>query len=76
MRRVTAFAVAVLGLALTIAATTVSAQDKLDRTVLPIAEPKRPTYTELDARTIAEYAMSVAASICIYTNGTLAVEEL
>jgi arylsulfatase len=27
-----------------------SAQEKLDRTVLPIAEPKRPTYTELDAR--------------------------
>lgn len=41
---------AVLGLALSIAATTVSAQDKLDRTVLPIAEPKRPTYSELDAR--------------------------
>src|SRR5450755_191679 len=26
------------------------AQEKLDRTHLPIAEPKRPTYTELDAR--------------------------
>lgn len=26
------------------------AQEKLDRTVLPIAEPKRPTYSELDAR--------------------------
>ncbi|TMH33515.1 MAG: arylsulfatase, partial [Betaproteobacteria bacterium] len=39
-----------LGFALTIAATAVSAQDKLDRTVLPIAEPKRPTYSELDAR--------------------------
>ena len=26
------------------------AQETLDRTVLPIAEPKRPTYTELDAR--------------------------
>ena len=26
------------------------AQDKLDRTVLPIQEPKRPTYKELDAR--------------------------
>ena len=46
--RVTAFAV--LGLALTIAGTPVTAQEKLDRTVLPIAEPKRPTYTELDAR--------------------------
>ena len=33
-------------------------------------------HTELDARTIAERAMSVAASICIYTNGTLAIEEL
>jgi arylsulfatase A-like enzyme len=29
---------------------TVSAQETLDRTVLPIAEPKQPTYTELDAR--------------------------
>ena len=48
MKRVTPLAV--LGLALTIAGTTVSAQEKLDRTVLPIAEPKRPTYTELDAR--------------------------
>ena len=48
MKRVTAFAV--LGLALTIAATTVAAQEQLDRTVLPIAEPKRPTYSELDAR--------------------------
>ena len=26
------------------------AQDKLDRTVLPIQEPKQPTYSELDAR--------------------------
>ena len=33
-------------------------------------------HTDLDARAIAEYAMSVAASICIYTNGTLAIEEL
>ncbi len=33
-------------------------------------------HTDLDARTIAERAMSVAASICIYTNGTLAIEEL
>jgi arylsulfatase len=29
-----------------------SAQDKLDRTVLPIPEPKEPTYTALDARTV------------------------
>ena len=27
-----------------------AAADKLDRTVLPIAEPKRPTYSELDVR--------------------------
>ena len=27
-----------------------AAQPALDRTVLPIAEPKRPTYTEIDAR--------------------------
>ena len=33
-------------------------------------------YTDLDARAIAEHAMNVAASICIYTNGTLAIEEL
>ena len=26
------------------------AQEKVDRTVLPIQEPKRPTYKELDAR--------------------------
>ena len=39
-----------LGFALAVAATAASAQPKLDRTMLPIAEPKRPTYTELDAR--------------------------
>lgn len=33
-------------------------------------------HTDLDARAIAERAMSVAASICIYTNTTLAIEEL
>ena len=48
MKRVTF--VAVLGLALAIVGTVASAQDKLDRTVLPIAEPKPRTYTELDAR--------------------------
>ncbi len=41
-----------LGFVLGMAATTASAQDKLDRTMLPIAEPKRPTYTELDARKV------------------------
>ena len=50
MQQVTACAV--LGLALTIAATTVAAQAQLDRTVLPIAEPTRPTYSELDARQV------------------------
>jgi len=30
--------------------TAASAQDKLDRTVLPIQEPQRPTFSELDAR--------------------------
>jgi arylsulfatase A-like enzyme len=48
MTRVTPFAV--LGLALTLTATTGSAQAQLDRTVLPIAEPTRPTHRELDAR--------------------------
>ena len=43
---------AAFGLVMGMAATTASAQDKLDRTMLPIAEPKRPTYTELDARKV------------------------
>ena len=33
-------------------------------------------HTDLDAREIAERAMAVAASICIYTNNTLSLEEL
>jgi ATP-dependent HslUV protease, peptidase subunit HslV len=33
-------------------------------------------HTDLDAREIAERAMAVAASICIYTNNTLSIEEL
>lgn len=33
-------------------------------------------HTTLDARAIAETAMSVAAGICIYTNSNLTVEEL
>jgi ATP-dependent HslUV protease subunit HslV len=33
-------------------------------------------HTDLEARDIAERAMAVAASICIYTNNTLSVEEL
>jgi ATP-dependent HslUV protease subunit HslV len=34
------------------------------------------TTTDLDARAIAEKAMSIAAEICIYTNSNIAVEEL
>jgi ATP-dependent HslUV protease subunit HslV len=33
-------------------------------------------HTTLDARTIAESAMTVAAGICIYTNSNLTIEEL
>jgi ATP-dependent HslUV protease, peptidase subunit HslV len=33
-------------------------------------------HTALDARTIAESAMAVAAGICIYTNNNLTIEEL
>lgn len=33
-------------------------------------------HTTLDARTIAERAMGVAAGICIYTNSNLTIEEL
>jgi ATP-dependent HslUV protease subunit HslV len=33
-------------------------------------------HSELDARAIAEQAMSIAADICIYTNARLTVEEL
>jgi ATP-dependent HslUV protease, peptidase subunit HslV len=32
--------------------------------------------TTLDARTIAETAMAIAADICIYTNGHITIEEL
>jgi arylsulfatase len=48
MMRVAPFAV--LFLALTASATTGWAQQEPDRTVLPLAEPKPQTYTELDAR--------------------------
>jgi len=48
MKRVTPLMA--FGLALTIAGATVLAQETLDRTVLPILEPERPTYSELDAR--------------------------
>ena len=44
---------ATLGVALTIGAGSALAQQTtLDRTTLPIAEPKPPTYTELDARNV------------------------
>jgi ATP-dependent HslUV protease subunit HslV len=33
-------------------------------------------HTQLDARAIAETAMSVAAGICIYTNSNVTIEEL
>ena len=33
-------------------------------------------HSPLDPRAIAEHAMQIAASICIYTNGNIAVEEL
>jgi len=33
-------------------------------------------YSELDARSIVEAAMKIAASICIYTNNALTIEEL
>jgi ATP-dependent HslUV protease subunit HslV len=33
-------------------------------------------HTSLDARAIAEAAMSIAADICIYSNGNIAIEEL
>ena len=32
--------------------------------------------TELDARTIVERALGIAADICIYTNRNLVIEEL
>ncbi|MAW63579.1 MAG: HslU--HslV peptidase proteolytic subunit [Acidimicrobiaceae bacterium] len=33
-------------------------------------------HTDLDARTIAEHAMGIAASICIYTNASVTIESL
>jgi ATP-dependent HslUV protease subunit HslV len=33
-------------------------------------------HSTLEARQIAEEAMKIAANICIYTNGTLTIEEL
>jgi ATP-dependent HslUV protease subunit HslV len=33
-------------------------------------------HTDLGAREIAEHAMGIAASICIYTNANVTIEEL
>lgn len=33
-------------------------------------------YSDLDAKTLAEEAMRIAASICVYTNDTIVLEEL
>ena len=33
-------------------------------------------HTSLDARTIAEHSMAIAAGICIYTNDNVTIEEL
>ena len=33
-------------------------------------------HTNLEARTIAEEAMNIAADICIYTNSNVTIEEL
>jgi ATP-dependent HslUV protease subunit HslV len=33
-------------------------------------------FSELDARAIAEEAMKIASSICIYTNNQMVIEEL
>ena len=32
--------------------------------------------TELEARSVVEAAMNIAASICVYTNDTITIEEL
>ncbi|PHS15268.1 MAG: arylsulfatase [Blastopirellula sp.] len=46
-------AVQILSIAVLVTVTTVaSAQHKVDRTVLPLQEPKRPTFSELDARNV------------------------
>jgi len=34
------------------------------------------SYTDLDARTIADAAMKIAAGLCIYTNEDITIEEL
>ncbi|MCU0305290.1 MAG: arylsulfatase [Thermoanaerobaculales bacterium] len=49
MRRTRAFLI-IAGLAVGLAAGAASATEALNRTVLPVPEPTRPTYTELDVR--------------------------
>jgi arylsulfatase len=44
--------ITILGILLVAFAPEAGAQQNLDRTILPIAEPKRPTYTALDARNV------------------------
>ena len=46
------FATVILAGTLPFLGTAAVAQDKIDRTTLPIKEPKRPTYDALDARTV------------------------
>ena len=44
---------------------------------VPTASAAPTPYTKyLDAETIARKAMSIAAEICVYTNGNLTVEAL
>jgi ATP-dependent HslUV protease subunit HslV len=33
-------------------------------------------YTEMDARSIADAAMKIAASLCVYTNEETTIEEI
>jgi ATP-dependent HslUV protease, peptidase subunit HslV len=33
-------------------------------------------HSDLDARSIAEQAMTIAAEICVYTNTSISIEEL
>ena len=50
---------------------------ELDKHIIGQAAARALTEnTELDARTIVERALGIAADICIYTNRNLVVEEL
>jgi arylsulfatase A-like enzyme len=50
-RRISAVVISAF-LTLILAPFSVTGQDSIDRTILPIREPKRPTYTELDVRNV------------------------